>query len=210
MNQRNKFKQFFPVAEAMCALFYPHVEVVLHDTRTGKIVNIWNACSVRKAGDYSHLDDSPELFEKNLVYGPYQKDLHDGRRTKSITAILNDSEGNQVGYFCINLNVTMLDSAMEMLRDFITSKPERPEPVYHNDIQEHINYLLRDYLKERNKTFGVLTRDERVELVATIESGGVFQGRSSVALVAKTLGLSRASIYNLRAHAKRITSRAKR
>jgi D-arginine utilization repressor len=209
MNSRSKFKQFFPIAEAMCALFYPHIEVVLHDTRTGKIVNIWNAFSERKAGDYSHLDDSPDLFEKNLVYGPYPKDLRDGRRTKSITAILNDSDGRQIGYFCINLNVTMLDAAAEMLGQFISSKTERPEPTYHNDIQEHINYLLRAYIKERNKTLDALTRDERAELVAAIEAGGVFQARNSVALVAKTLSVSRASIYNLLAHAKRINGKSR-
>jgi predicted transcriptional regulator YheO len=37
----------------------------------------------------------------------------------------------------------------------------------------------------------------------------VFQARNSAALVAKTLGVSRASIYNLLAHAKRIKGKSR-
>ncbi len=39
-----------PIAQAIAALLHPHAEVVIHDLRSGRIVDIWNAFSHRKAG----------------------------------------------------------------------------------------------------------------------------------------------------------------
>jgi hypothetical protein len=46
-----------------------------------------------------------------------------------------------------------------------------------------------------------MTRSERVGVVRVINDSGLFQARNAMRLVAKILGMSRASIYNLLAEA---------
>ena len=47
-----------PIAQAIAARLHPHAEVVIHDLRSGHIVDIWNAFSHRKPGDESLLGDA--------------------------------------------------------------------------------------------------------------------------------------------------------
>ena len=62
-----------PIAQAIAALLHPHAEVVIHDLRSGHIVDIWNAFSHRKAGDESLLGDDIELHLDRDVYGPVRQ-----------------------------------------------------------------------------------------------------------------------------------------
>ena len=51
-----------PIAQAIAALLHPHAEVVIHDLRSGRIVDLWNAFSHRQAGDESLLGDDIEML----------------------------------------------------------------------------------------------------------------------------------------------------
>jgi predicted transcriptional regulator YheO len=198
-----KFGAYYPIAEAIVGLLHPYAEVVLHDVASGRVVRIWNAFSSRKAGDFSHLEGAPDLFPDSAIIGPYEKALSKGGRTKSITATLSDSTGRNVGFFCINLDVSVIDTAASMLTAFASPEVMRPEPIYRNDLQEHINYMVRDFLLSLNKTIELLDRRERALFVTKIDQAGLFQARNSVPLVAKAIGLSRASVYNILAGLKR-------
>lgn len=197
-----KFRPFFPIGEGVSALFHPYAEVVLHDIASGRIVRIWNAFSARKAGDASHLEGAPDLFTEHAVLGPYEKALPSRGRTKSMTSAVLDGEGRTIGFFCINLDVTHFDALIGQLSSFIQPEIRRPEPIYRNDLQEHINYTVRDYLMSINKTIETLTRKERIDLVSTINESGLFQARNAVQMVAKALKVSRASVYNMLAEAR--------
>ncbi len=196
------FRSFFPIGEGVSMLLYPYAEVVLHDIASGRIVRIWNAFSARKAGDPSHLEGAPDLFTEKMVLGPYEKALPTRGRTKSVTSSVLDADGKTVGFFCINLDVTHFDAMIGKLSAFIQPEVRRPEPIYRNDLQEHINYTVRDYLISINKTIETLSRTERVKLISVINQSGLFQARNAVQAVAKTMRLSRASVYNLLADAR--------
>jgi predicted transcriptional regulator YheO len=199
------FRPYFAIGEAIAALFHPLVEVVLHDLRSGRIVRIWNCRTDRQAGDLSHLHRPQDQFSQTqAILGPYEKALPFQGRTKSITAGLRDVDNTLIGFLCINLDVTLIDQATTMLTSFAAAQMKRPEPIYRNDLQLHISYLVRDYSIEVNKPIDHLNKEQRVELVAAVDRAGLFQARKSVELLAKAMRISRASVYNLLAEAKRL------
>jgi len=59
----DSFAAHRPVAQAIAALLHPHAEVVIHDLRNDRIVEIWNAFSHRQAGDESLLGDDIERVD---------------------------------------------------------------------------------------------------------------------------------------------------
>lgn len=196
------FVHLFPVGEAVAKLLHPYAEVVLHDLRIGRVVRIWNSFTDRQAGDLSNLKEAEAAFPRDQrVLGPYDKALDSEGRTKSITAALRDEGGELFGFMCINLDVTMLDRAASVLAMFASSEMKRPEPIYRNDMKQHINYLVRDYSLKMNRPVDNLEKEQRVELVALIDREGLFQARNSVKLVATAMKISRASVYNLIAEA---------
>jgi D-arginine utilization repressor len=199
---RDPFEQYFSIGEAIATLFHPHVEVVLHDLRSERIVRMWNRSTDRQEGDLSKLNRAQDQFSPDQpVLGPYEKALPSQGRTKSITAGLRDSEGELIGFLCINLDVTLIDKATAMLTSFASSEMKRPEPIYRNDLQQHVSYLVRDYSLKVNKPIQHLSKQERIALVAIVDAAGLFQARNSIKLVAEAMHVSRASVYNLLADA---------
>lgn len=190
-------------AAAISTLFYPHAEVVLHDLETGLIAGIWNAFSGRKPGMESLVEDELDNVGEAGVYGPYEKTGDDGRRLKSVTAVLWDEHGQAVGLFCINMDVSHFDAAAKLLSAFTGVTAPRPPALFSGDWREEINTALHDWLRTRGLALTALKKAERVALVAALEERGLFQTRNAVDHLAGLIGASRASIYNYLADARR-------
>lgn len=197
-----KFKDYFAIGEAVAILMHPFAEVVLHDLASGRIVKMWNAFSNRRAGGLSHLEGASDLFTDEDVLGPYEKALPSQGRTKSITAALRDADGKIIGYFCVNLEITVLDDTVAKLLAFTEMPGGRPKPLYLNDLEQQISLVVRDYLLSIHKTLDAMNRQERVDLIGLIDDDGLFNARNAIRYVAKALGISRASVYNHLAEAK--------
>ena len=88
---RDELDRYKPIAEAISLLLFPHAEVVLHDLNTGCIGAIFNNLSKRAIGDESLLDELDKLSDSQDVFPPYFKINWDGRKMKSVTAVLKPS-----------------------------------------------------------------------------------------------------------------------
>lgn len=89
---RLEIEKIIPVAEGLSKLFYPFVEIVVHDLLKDQIEAIYNSFSKRKVGDRSYLDNADlSVNTNNGVIGPYEKINYDGRRLKSISMILRSN-----------------------------------------------------------------------------------------------------------------------
>jgi D-arginine utilization repressor len=204
------FDPYFSIGEAIATLFHPFAEVVLHDLGSGRIVRIWNSCTGRQTGDPSLLNRAQDQFASDQpILGPYEKALASQGRTKSVTAGLRAPTGELIGFLCINVDVTLIDNITAMISAFASAHMKRCEPIYCNDLQQQISYLVRDYSLQMNKPIDNLDKQERINLVSMVDEAGLFQARNSIMLVAKATHLSRASIYNLLAEAnKRIQAQS--
>ncbi|AFL52786.1 putative transcriptional regulator YheO [Sinorhizobium fredii] len=190
-------------AAAISALLYPHAEVVLHDLATGRIAALWNAFSGRAPGMESLVSDGlGEVTDDALVLGPYEKTGPDGRRLKSVSAVLRDTDGGAIGLLCINLDVSRIDAAVKLLAALAGTPEPRPQALFSRDWREEINAALHGWLKAKSLALSALKRADRVALVAALEEQGLFKTRNAVDHLASLLGASRASIYNYLAAAR--------
>lgn len=186
------------IAAAVAALLTPHAEVVLHDLSSGRIAGIWNRFSKRNVGDDSLLDEAPDAFEgEATVLGPYPKRETDGRLVRSVTAVLPSPDGRApMGLLCINLDVSALEGAMEIIRSFLSADRERPEALFSRDWREQINFLMHEWLRAQNLTMGALERSEKIALVRFLDSKRLFETRKAAEHLADLIGVSRATVYN--------------
>lgn len=187
-----------PICDAVAALFHPHVEVVLHDLASGSIAHIANAYSKRRPGD-SSLTESEAAFDLDqAVIGPYPKTNWDGRRLKSITAVIRGPRGGRpIGLLCINHDVEALAGLIRQLSDFATlpGAGAQPAALFAADWQEAINAAIGEALAARNRSIAGLDAADIDALIAALDQRGVFQIRRAVPYVADVLRLSRATIY---------------
>ena len=190
-------ENFRTIADAIATLFYPHAEVVLHDLRTQKVDYIANNLSKREIGDDSSLEDmlSEDVSERNI--GPYEKLNWDGQKIRSLSSVLRDTNGHPLAVLCINLNISLFENAKAALDLFLSPNKLIPQPdsLFRDDWQERINTFLHAWLRERQLSLNLLTRDHKRELVLALHAEGAFKGKSASNYVANVLGMGRATVY---------------
>lgn len=190
---------YVAIADALGILFGPHVEVVLHNLKTGKIAHIANVWSGRKVGEDSLIDLGISDFTDGVgVLGPYEKASPRGERLRSVTAVLRSMDGEAIALLCVNLDLSGVDAASKLVSElFPTGKlVPHPEMLFRKDWREQLNVIIREFLLERRTTLRRLDRSEREELINAIGDRGMLEMRHSAQYVAAQLGISRATLYN--------------
>jgi predicted transcriptional regulator YheO len=182
-------------ATALTTLFHPHVEVALHDVARDRLVAIWNAFSGRKPGEASLLD--PELlagFPQGQVLGPYEQVDRQGRRLSSVSVRVD--EGRML--LCMNFDRSAIDSAALLLSAFAAPREQKPDALFQRDWRATVNGLIEDWCRSNGVPRSALSREDRLSIVADLDERGVFDTRNAAEHVAAALGVSRATVYNLR------------
>jgi predicted transcriptional regulator YheO len=195
---RRQLDSYVPICEAIARLFSPHVEVVLHDLATRKIFYIANALSKRRAGDSSLNEPETAFNGIDEVIGPYAKMNWDGRRLKSISAVIRDRGRKRVGLLCINHDIAVLASTVEQLQQLLElPAPLAPTaPLISRDWREKVNTVIGDFLSIRKVTLTGLKSGDMDDLIGELAKHGIFDIRRAVPYLAAVLGLSRATVYN--------------
>lgn len=177
-------------------------EVVLHDYRAPEhsVVAVAGDVTGRQVGSAMS-----EIGLKLLRQGDdaadelnYLTRLPDGRSIKSSTVLLRDSHGHVFGALCINLDVTEMRVLTRLIGELAGDiDPIETSPTtFSNDIDTVIDAVLVEVEAKLGHSLTRLTVDERSEVFRLLDQRGLFQVRRSVPIVAKRLGLSRASVYN--------------
>jgi predicted transcriptional regulator YheO len=183
------------VAEGIATLFHPHVEVALHDLAKGRILRLWNPISGRSAGDESLIE--PGFHSRRpsgSVIGPYEQVDVRGHRTTSVSIPVD--KGRML--LCINFDRSALDGAIGVLTSLAAAQVERPSELFARDWRVRINESIADWCASRNLVARDLDKAARADLVKHLGHEGVFETRNAAAHVATALGVSRATVYNLR------------
>lgn len=175
------------VAEAVVRLFYPHLEVVIHDVERGAVVRIWNPLSARKPGDPSLLDEALA----GGVGGPYPKVGLGGEQLSSVSAVIADGRG----LLCLNFDRSAIAYAADQLHTFALGIEPRPAALFERDWREELNSLVHHWCQEHDLRPGHLAPGDRRALVAFLDGKGAFQVRRAASHLATILGVSRATVY---------------
>jgi predicted transcriptional regulator YheO len=196
-NVKKMIKHFLPTAEAIQRLLHPYAEVVIHDIKRNKIAAIFHPFSQRRVGDSSLLTPE-EMNTLQDCIGPYEKLNWNGNPLKSISSVIRDENGQAIGLFCINLDISKLMKINQEILKFIQGKEFIPQPksLFKDDWQEKINQYIHTYLSERNLNLASLNRHEKKALIEHLNKIGAFTGKNAAAYVAQIIGVSRATVYN--------------
>ncbi|CAI1086977.1 Uncharacterized protein conserved in bacteria [Serratia proteamaculans] len=189
--------RYHAIADAITLLFSPYAEVALHDLASQKLVYISNNRSQRELGEDSNLSELQD--DRGLqVIGPYLKRNWDGSQLRSISAVLRDDNGDPIGLMCINLDITVLESAKAALEVFLGGNALQPQPdvLFQDDWQERINTFIHQWLQQRQQTLNTLNSAGRRAMVEALYHQGAFKGKNAAGYVAKILGIGRATVYN--------------
>ncbi|UQX86905.1 helix-turn-helix domain-containing protein [Jatrophihabitans telluris] len=182
------------LARAAVALFYPHVEAVLHDTEHDRIIAIWNPQSGREVGEASLLDAALlGRLEPGQVLGPYEQVGRDGRSYSAVSMPLRGTSW----LLCLNFDRTTLLDAGAVLAAFAAPSMHAPEALFARDWRAEINQTVRDWCLGRNRPREQLNRAERIDLLAELDGRGLFDTRNAAEHAAGALAISRASVYSL-------------
>ena len=187
---------YCPLCDAIALLLQPQAEVVLHDLATETVAHIANPFSHREVGEPSLLHEIDFRPDVALI-GPYEKVNFDGRRLKSVSAVLRE-DGRAVGVICINLDVTHLQSAIELLTALTRVPPGAGQPavLFQEDWHERINQYVHAWTARNGVVITDLSRAQKLQLVGELAADGAFGGKHAAAYVSRVLQMSRASVYN--------------
>jgi predicted transcriptional regulator YheO len=192
----NELTHYKPIAEAISLLLFPHAEVVIHDLKTGCIGAIFNNLSKRGVGDESLLDDINPLSEAQDVFPPYFKTNWDGRKMKSVTAVLKNQRGKPIGLLCINLDISKWEEMHHFILGLIKPATEMPDFLFKNDWREKINIYVSSYLNQHALRLEALDKAEKRKLLLALHKEGAFNTKNAASYVADVLQISRATVYN--------------
>lgn len=183
------------IADGIAALFFPVVEVAIHDIRNGKITYLANNLSKRSVGDDAGLEELT-LNDIDKLTGPYEKLNWDGKKIRSVS-IRASVNGDPSYLFCINFSTTLLDDARNALELFLSVNRLQPKPaqLFEHDWQEKINTFLHEWLAENNASLSTLTRIQKKMLVTELYRQGAFNVRNSADYIANVLSMGRATVY---------------
>jgi len=192
----NELGRYNPIAEAISLLLFPHAEVVVHDLHTGYIRAIFNNLSKRAIGDESSLDELDTLPDTQDVFPPYFKINWDGRKMKSVTAVLRNQHGKAIGLLCINLDISKWEEMHYFILDLIKPAIEMPDFLFKNDWREKINMYVSSYLKQNALHLESLDKSEKKRLLIALHKEGAFNTKNAALYIADVLQISRATVYN--------------
>lgn len=189
------------LATALHQLFGPMCEVVVHDFADleHSIVYLQGNVTHRTIGG-----SATDLILECIAQRKTDQDLHGyatslpgGRMMKSSTIFLRDSRGRAIGALCVNLDVTDLVAARNVINALVHTKDEgRTIETFSDNIFDTIQAVLAETLYETGRSLHSMSREDKVELIHRLEARGLFQIKKAVPIVADLLGLSRATVYN--------------
>lgn len=198
------------ISVGIAKLYTPHCEVVIHDFSDLEcsIIHMEGNISGRKVGGgatdllLTHARNGDTVRD----FHNYQTSLPNGRNMKSCTMFLRDENGAAYGAFCINLDISTFAGIHRSLGEFLAlDAGSEVSETLSDDIQRTIHSILREAVNNLGIELPIMSKDDKIDLIARLDEKGAFQVKRAVPLIAEELGLSRSTIYNYLAEAREKT-----
>ena len=192
------------LAKGITGHFGESCEVVIHDFTQDMdhtIVYIENGhVTGRKVGDGSSkivlesLNKPPDELKDRINY---RTQTEDGKILKSTTLYIRNEQGDVVGLFSINLDITSFMKADRTLKELIGIEDDTEEvDCIHNGVMSTLNDLIGLSVKLVNKPVGEMTRDDKIKAIKFLQDSGAFLIKKSGDKVSKFFGVSKFTLYN--------------
>lgn len=197
--------RMIPLAENIAKTFGDNCEVVVHDFEDThhSIAAIFNGAVT----DRDMTSSMTELSFKKVTEGTVDEDMinytgksKDGRVLKSTTTFIRDDEGEVIGCFCINFDLTELVAAKKVINDIMKIDSdlilEKDDIESENKVSTVLGQLVNGAIEEYGKPIIYMSKDEKVGVVKRLDAQGTFLIKGAIDYVANVLCVSRYTIYN--------------
>ena len=195
----------FQLAKGISRQFGPNCEVVVHDLDSNdpnsSIVAIENGhVTGRKVGDGpSHvvleaLRSGGENLTDHLSYLTRTKD---GKILKSSTIYVRDDDGEAIGIFAINYDITLMLAMEENLKQFTATDQDQREPErISRNVGDLLDELIEQSVKIVGKPVALMTKEDKVKAIQFLNETGAFLITKSGDKVCRFFGISKYTLYS--------------
>ena len=195
----------FQLAKGISRQFGPNCEVVVHDLDSNdpnsSIVAIENGhVTGRKVGDGpSHvvleaLRSGRENLTDHLRYLTRTKD---GKILKSSTIYVRDDDGEAIGIFAINYDITLMLAMEENLKQFTATDQDQREPErISRNVGDLLDELIEQSVKIVGKPVALMTKEDKVKAIQFLNETGAFLITKSGDKVCRFFGISKYTLYS--------------
>ena len=196
--------RYIPFVKGIASTFGSNCEVVLHDFTNlqNSIVEIANGHVTGRSVGSPLTEFSLDVVRK----GKTDKDIinytgksMEGKVLKSSTFFIKDDDGNVVGCFCINYDMTEMYAVSKTIEDFMkidSEEVKRDDEILGNKVNSVLNDIVLKTIEESGKPVAYLSKEEKVAVVSSLNKQGAFLIKGAIDYVAKVLCVSRYTIYN--------------
>lgn len=188
------------LAEVLGQTLGRHCEIVVHDVEMpeSSIIAISNGeLTGRKLGDT--LDALGLEMLRNHKASDllnYTTKTKDGKELCCSSIFLRDETGQVFGAFCINQDISGLLKLQEWLQGRLPAAPSNLDERFEHTVDEVLETMIQTAIASTGKELSDLKREDKIAVVANLESKGAFLIRYSVDRVAEFLGMTKYTIYN--------------
>nr|WP_207754538.1 helix-turn-helix transcriptional regulator [Pseudoflavonifractor phocaeensis] len=195
----------FKLAKGIASQFGPNCEVVVHDLATNdpesSIVAIENGqVTGRKVGDGpSHVVLEALRGENSQLQDhlSYLAKTRDGKILKSTTIYIRDDDGDPIGIFGINYDITLMLAMETALKQFTATEKEEKEPeAISRNVSDLLDELIEQSVKIVGKPVALMTKEDKVKAVQFLNETGAFLITKSGDKVCKFFGISKYTLYS--------------
>lgn len=192
------------IGNNLLALYGKRCEVAIHDFYNLKasLVFLRGTVTGRKLG----APVSTWLFQVLQQYGNnvadqynYRMRLEGGHVVRSTTTFIRDNDGEVLGCFCVNYDVTDLLNMQELLEG-LNNFPDNATPSVDTSRETTTEELIECIVMQGASLVGrrptSMNKQDRLEVIGMLELNGIFQIKGAVEIVASMLGVTRYTIYN--------------
>lgn len=190
------------LAEGMSSLLGERGEAVIHDFSdiSSSLVYVAGGVTNRRVGAPitdmvfrildEHGDQAPDKLGYKIV-------TPEGKILKCSTVFIRDGRGRVAGSFGVNYDVTDFVHVSTMFSDFTDfSSSTDPDRVrYAHNILETMEAVIDSMVAEQGTPPAMMSRKDRLEVVARLEQSDVFMIKGAVQYLARVLGASPFTIY---------------
>ncbi|MDG6105015.1 transcriptional regulator [Dactylosporangium aurantiacum] len=197
------FAALRPVVQGLAQTFGRTCEVVLHDysDTAHSVVAVGGDVTGRRPGDAMSQIGMRVLAAGDAAVNEvnYLTRAEDGRILRCSTFPLRDADGTLVGALCVNVDVSDLSRAADLLAELSGQVPggdRLPVTVFSGDLDQVLASVVAGSERETGRPAHLLTRSERLTVIRRLQSAGAFAIRGAPGRIAKQFGISRAALYN--------------
>jgi predicted transcriptional regulator YheO len=212
MGTRVELQRYIPIADYIAAINGRNCEVLIHDLSdlNHSICHIVNGHITNRTVGGSITNYALELIQ-NKVYENresvtnYTGTTREGRRIlRSSTYFIKDDKSTVIGLLCVNIDITDLLRAHELLGDIVqinvsakqeSTEVEKSFERFDGSVDSIVGEIIDTVILESGLKLVDSTTTEKQALIGRMEAKGVFKFKGAVSRVADVLGVSNQTIY---------------